>query len=107
MVFILFSMSRCSNPQLLMKFLIVLSHLHRLSKFKVNSNMKFQKSSIPRLIDVVHVNSYKLYLVHWLGYENTDEEYSWLPSTELEHASELISDFHSAYPDKPGPTSRL
>src|SRR6202522_4555547 len=38
-----------------------------------------------------------LYLVRWLGYENTDEEYSWLPSTELEHASELISDFHSAY----------
>ena len=42
-----------------------------------------------------------LYLVRWLGYENTDEEYSWLPSTELEHASELISDFHSAYSDKP------
>src|ERR1700678_66267 len=48
-----------------------------------------------------------LYLVRWLGYENTDEEYSCLPSTELEHASKLISDFHSAYPDKPGPTSRL
>ena len=48
-----------------------------------------------------------LYLVRWLGYENTDEEYSWLPSTELEHASELISDFHSAYPDKPGPVSRI
>src|ERR1700678_3952465 len=30
MVFILFSMSRCSNPQLLIKFLIVLSHLPRL-----------------------------------------------------------------------------
>src|ERR1700678_3530691 len=98
-------MSRCSNPQLLMKFLIVLSHLLRLLKFKENSNTKFQKSSIPRLIDVVHVQL--LYLVRWLGYENTDEEYSWLPSTKLEHASELISDFHSAYPDKPGPTSRL
>jgi hypothetical protein len=48
-----------------------------------------------------------LYLVRWLGYENTDEEYSWLPASELEHASELISDFHSAYPDKPGPLSRL
>jgi hypothetical protein len=48
-----------------------------------------------------------LYLVWWLGYKNTDEEYSWLLSTELEHASELISDFHSAYPNKPGPFSCL
>ena len=48
-----------------------------------------------------------LYLVRWLGYKNTDEEYSWLPASELEHAAELISDFHSAYPDKPGPLSRL
>ena len=48
-----------------------------------------------------------LYLVRWLGYENTDEEFSWLPAIELEHAKELISDFHSAYPDKPGPTPNL
>ena len=48
-----------------------------------------------------------LYLVRWLGYENTDEEFSWLPATELEHAKELISDFHSAYPVKPGPLSEL
>ena len=48
-----------------------------------------------------------LYLVRWLGYENTDEEYSWLPATELEHAKDLTSEFHSAYPDKPGPLSNL
>ena len=48
-----------------------------------------------------------LYLVHWLGYENTDEELSWLPATELEHADELVSDFHSTYPQKPGPISKL
>ena len=48
-----------------------------------------------------------LYLVRWLGYENTDEEFSWLPATELEHAKDLISDFHSAYPDKPGPLLNL
>ena len=48
-----------------------------------------------------------LYLVHWLGYENTDEEFSWLPATELEHTKELTSNFHSAYPDKPGPLSHL
>ena len=48
-----------------------------------------------------------LYLVHWLGYENTNEEFSWLPATKLEHAKDLISNFHSAYPDKPGPLSNL
>ena len=48
-----------------------------------------------------------LYLVRWLGYENTDDEFSWLPATELEHAKELISDFHSAFPNKPGPLPKL
>ena len=48
-----------------------------------------------------------LYLVQWLGYENTDEEFSWLPATELDHAKDLISDFHSSYHDKPGPLSSL
>jgi hypothetical protein len=46
-------------------------------------------------------------LVRWLGYENTDDEFPWLPATELEHAKDLISDFHSAYPDKPGPLTNL
>jgi hypothetical protein len=48
-----------------------------------------------------------LYLVRWLGYENTDEEFSWLPATELENAKDLTSDFHSAYPGKPGPLPHL
>ena len=48
-----------------------------------------------------------LYLVRWLGYENTDEELSWLPATELEHADELVSDFHSTYLQKPSPISKL
>ena len=44
-----------------------------------------------------------LYLVRWSGYEGTDEEYSWLPATELGHAPELITNYHTAYPDKPRP----
>jgi hypothetical protein len=44
-----------------------------------------------------------LYRVLWAGYEGTDQEYDWLPATELKHAAELTSDFHTAYPDKPGP----
>ncbi len=44
-----------------------------------------------------------LYLVRWAGYEGTDEETSWILATELGHASELVTDFHAAYPTKPGP----
>jgi Chromo (CHRromatin Organisation MOdifier) domain len=44
-----------------------------------------------------------LYLVRWAGYEGTDEETSWILATELGHLAELVTDFHLAYPAKPGP----
>ena len=44
-----------------------------------------------------------LYLVKWAGYKGTDEETSWLLASELGHASKVVSDFHLAYPSKPGP----
>ena len=56
-------------------------------------------------IDRRHRNCKLLYLVRWLSYEGTDEETSWLLATELGHASDLVSDFHSCYPAKPGPHS--
>ena len=43
------------------------------------------------------------YYVKWLGYEGTPDEYQWLPSTELEHSQEAVSDFHLWYPLKPKP----
>jgi hypothetical protein len=48
-----------------------------------------------------------LYLVKWSGYEGTEDETSWIPATELGHASEIVTDFHSANPNKPGPLSSL
>ena len=48
-----------------------------------------------------------LYLVRWMGYEGTDEETSWILTSELGRASELVADFHKAYPAKPGPLSSL
>ena len=48
-----------------------------------------------------------LYLVRWTGYEGTNEETSWILASKLGHASELVADFHVAYPAKPGPLSRL
>ena len=52
-------------------------------------------------IDNRHRTCKLLYLVHWTGYEGTDEETSWILT------SELVTDFHSAYPAKPGPLSSL
>jgi len=48
-----------------------------------------------------------LYLVRWAGYEGTDEETSWMLASELGHASELVADFHAAYPNKPGPIQNI
>jgi len=44
-----------------------------------------------------------LYKIIWLGYEDTDNDSEWLPTTKLEHAKELVNDFHLKYPTKPGP----
>ena len=44
-----------------------------------------------------------LYKVIWLGYEDAGDESEWIPTMELTHATDLISDFHIAYPTKPSP----
>ena len=44
-----------------------------------------------------------LYKVIWLGYEDTRNESEWIPTSELSHAADLVSDFHIAYPTKPSP----
>ena len=44
-----------------------------------------------------------LYLVHWSGYKGTDDETAWVLATELSNASEVVTEFHSQYPSKPGP----
>ncbi len=47
-----------------------------------------------------------LYRIQWLGYEDTDEEFAWLPATEFS-AENFIKDFHHCYPDKPGPLAKV
>ena len=41
-----------------------------------------------------------LYKVIWLEYKNTEEESDWLSISKLAHVSNIISNFHQAYPDK-------
>jgi len=44
-----------------------------------------------------------LYKVIWLGYEDTGDKSEWIPTFKLTHTADLVSDFHIAYPIKPGP----
>jgi hypothetical protein len=72
---------------------------------EIDGEPKFEISKIlDSKIDNRRQTCKLLYLVCWSGYEGTDEETSWILATELEHASELVSDFHSAYPAKPSPS---
>ena len=74
----------------------------------VNNEPEFEISEIlDTKINNHHRACKLLYLVHWTGYEGTDKETSWILASKLGHASKLITDFHAAYPAKPGPLSRL
>ena len=44
-----------------------------------------------------------LYKMIWLGYKDTRDESEWIPVSELSYAADLVSNFHIAYPTKPGP----
>jgi len=46
-----------------------------------------------------------LYKVIWLRYEDTGDESEWIPVSKLTYATDLVSDFHIAYPTKPNPFS--
>ena len=43
-----------------------------------------------------------LYKMIWLGYEDIRDKSEWISTSELSHAADLVSDFHIAYPTKPG-----
>src|SRR5882724_3491286 len=74
----------------------------------VDNELEFEISKILNSkIDNLHCACKLLYLVCWTGYKGTDEETSWILASELGHASELVVDFHAAYPAKPGPLTSL
>ncbi|MBW0560059.1 hypothetical protein O181_099774 [Austropuccinia psidii MF-1] len=45
------------------------------------------------------------YLVEWKGFSQDPERYTWEPAENLKNCPEFVKDFHSLYPDKPGPNS--
>ena len=74
---------------------------------EVNDDIEFEISEILDSKIDKRRKCQLLYLVRWTGYEGTDQETDWLSALELTHAKELVQDFHSAYPHKPGPLSSL
>ena len=69
---------------------------------KIDGEPKYETSEIlDSKVDKCCRHCYVLYLVHWAGYEGTDEETSWVLASELRNALEIVSDFHAAYPAKP------
>ncbi|MBW0593350.1 hypothetical protein O181_133065 [Austropuccinia psidii MF-1] len=45
------------------------------------------------------------YLVEWKGFSQGQERSTWEQTKNLKNCPELVKDFHSLYPDKPGPNS--
>src|SRR3984957_17001502 len=74
---------------------------------EVNDDIEFEISEILDSKIDKQRKCQLLYLVHWSGYEGTDQETDWLSALELTHAKELVQDFHTAYPHKPGPLNSL
>ena len=70
----------------------------------INGEMEFEISEILDSKIDKHCKCRLQYLVKWSGYEGTDEETSWIPTSKLEHTTESMVDFHLANPDKPGPS---
>ncbi|MBW0474762.1 hypothetical protein O181_014477 [Austropuccinia psidii MF-1] len=47
------------------------------------------------------------YLVEWKGFNEDPERKAWEPASSLTNSPDLLKDFHSLYPDKPGPNEFL
>ncbi|MBW0594229.1 hypothetical protein O181_133944 [Austropuccinia psidii MF-1] len=45
------------------------------------------------------------YLVEWKGFSQDPERSTWESAKHLNNYPDLCKDFHSLYPDKPGPNS--
>ncbi|MBW0464839.1 hypothetical protein O181_004554 [Austropuccinia psidii MF-1] len=45
------------------------------------------------------------YLVEWKGFSQDPERSTWEPAKNLKNGPERLKDFHSLYPEKPGPNS--
>src|SRR5258707_4356840 len=73
---------------------------------EINGDIKYEVSEIldSKMDRHFQGNRALRYLVHWTGYEGTEEETLWISAQDLEHAQDVVWLFHRHYPSKPGPT---
>jgi Chromo (CHRromatin Organisation MOdifier) domain len=58
---------------------------------------------IESILDSRYLRGRLQYLVHWLGYPSSDNQ--WLPATEMSSAADLLQTFHASHPSAPSPSS--
>ncbi|MBW0499973.1 hypothetical protein O181_039688 [Austropuccinia psidii MF-1] len=60
---------------------------------------------VSQILDSKHWREKLWYLVEWKGFSQEPEGSTWEPAKNINNCPELVRDFHSLYPDKPGPNS--
>ena len=75
----------------------ILNHVQRpMPPIEVDGEPKYEIEEIlDSKIDRRQPHCQLLYLVHWLSYQGTDDETSWLLTMELGNAKELVADFET------------
>ncbi|MBW0534332.1 hypothetical protein O181_074047 [Austropuccinia psidii MF-1] len=64
-----------------------------------------EKWEVSQILDSKLKRGKLWYLVEWKGFSQDSERSTWAPTENLKNCPELVKDFHSLYPDKPGPNS--
>ncbi|MBW0488441.1 hypothetical protein O181_028156 [Austropuccinia psidii MF-1] len=64
-----------------------------------------EKWQVSQILDSKLKRGKLWYLVEWKGFSQDSERFTWEPTENLKNCPELVKDFHSLYPDKPGPNS--
>ncbi|MBW0576483.1 hypothetical protein O181_116198 [Austropuccinia psidii MF-1] len=100
------------------KFIHPVFHISLLEPVKTSTIPNWHQEPLPPIIieeeeewEVSQILDSKLkrrklcYLVEWKGFSQDSERSTREQSENLKNFPELVKDFHSLYPDKPGPNS--
>jgi hypothetical protein len=63
-----------------------------------------QELEVDKILDARLLRKKLHYRVQWLGH---DPDPKWYPAENFQHAPKRLRDFHSKYPDRPGPPASL
>jgi len=72
----------------------------------VNENLEFEIEKVLNSKLDCQRRDPLMYYVQWTGYEDTPEEFFWVPAVDLKNTKELVVKFHLNYPKKPSPSDQ-